>query len=72
MSKEITIAQFFQGIELPDGSYLTAGNGADLAYDYTGERLIDRKGEYGYYAPWGGAYICYTCGHLCECGEAGE
>lgn len=25
--------------------------------------------SYGYHARWGGAYICYTCGHLCECGE---
>lgn len=34
----------------------------------------DREGyrTYGYHAAWGGAYICYTCGHLCECGEGGE
>ena len=34
----------------------------------------DREGyrTYGYQAAWGGAYICYTCGHLCECGEGGE
>ena len=31
----------------------------------------DREGyrAYGYHALWGGAYICYTCGHLCDCGE---
>ena len=34
----------------------------------------DREGyrTYGYQARWGGAYICYTCGHLCECGEGEE
>jgi hypothetical protein len=28
--------------------------------------------SYGYHARWGGAYICYTCGHLCDCGEGEE
>lgn len=23
--------------------------------------------NYGYHARFGGAFICYTCGHLCEC-----
>lgn len=27
---------------------------------------------YGYNVAWGGGYVCYTCGHLCECGEEGE
>lgn len=72
MSKEITVAKFFQAIELPDGSYLTAGNGNLLAYDYTGFRLIDGAGKYGYDAQWGGGYVCYTCGHACECSEWGE
>lgn len=27
---------------------------------------------YGYNAPWSGAYVCYTCGHLCDCGEGEE
>jgi len=25
--------------------------------------------EYGYRAHFGGAYVCYTCGHLCDCGD---
>jgi hypothetical protein len=31
----------------------------------------DREGyrNYGYHAHFTGAYICYTCGVLCECGE---
>ena len=28
--------------------------------------------NYGYWTQWGGAYVCYTCGHLCECGEGEE
>ena len=33
--------------------------------------LMTSKGEraYGYSSHFSGAYICYTCGHLCECGE---
>jgi len=23
----------------------------------------------GYTAHFTGAYVCYTCGHLCDCGE---
>jgi len=70
MSKEITMAQFFKHIELPDGSYLTcAGNAEALSYDLSGERLIDSLGRYGYRAHFSGAYVCYTCGHVCECGE---
>ena len=69
MSKEITVAKFFQAIELPDGSYLLAGNGECLAYDHTGERLVDELGRYGYSTQWVGNYVCYTCGHVCDCGE---
>ena len=31
----------------------------------------DREGyrAYGYRTHFGGLYVCYTCGHLCECGE---
>ena len=29
----------------------------------TGERV------YGYQAHFTGAFICYTCGHLCDCGD---
>lgn len=70
MTKEITIAQFFKNIELPDGSYLSCpGNAEPLSYDIAGERLIDSLGRYGYRAHFSGAYVCYSCGHLCECGE---
>jgi hypothetical protein len=33
--------------------------------------LTNSKGEkvYGYQTHFSGAYVCYTCGHLCECGE---
>lgn len=69
MSKETTIAKFFQNIELPDGTYLTsAGNGEALSYDLSGERLIDSLGRYGYRTHFTGAYVCYTCGHVCDCG----
>jgi len=27
---------------------------------------------YGYRTHFGGLYVCYTCGHLCECGEEVE
>ena len=32
----------------------------------------DTLNRTGYYAHFGGAWICYTCGHLCECGESDE
>lgn len=30
---------------------------------------IDGVRRYGYHTHFSGAYVCYTCGHLCECGE---
>ena len=30
----------------------------------------ERGREYGYRTHFTGAYVCYTCGHLCECGGA--
>jgi hypothetical protein len=31
----------------------------------------DQEGyrTYGYITHFAGTYVCYTCGHLCECGE---
>lgn len=31
----------------------------------------DKEGyrSYGYITHFAGAYVCYTCGHLCECSE---
>lgn len=26
----------------------------------------------GYHTQLGGLYVCFTCGHLCECGEVEE
>jgi len=33
---------------------------------------LDGKRRYGYRTHFSGSYVCYTCGHLCECGEADE
>jgi hypothetical protein len=35
---------------------------------------LDDRGErvYGYRTHFTGAYVCYSCGHLCECGEGDE
>lgn len=37
-----------------------------------GERERKQEGESagGYHTRFTGAYVCYTCGHLCECGES--
>ncbi len=43
-----------------------------------GERERKQEGESeqegesagGYTTRFTGAYVCYTCGHLCECGES--
>lgn len=43
-------------------------NGEELKEGDDG-RLVDSAGRYGYYTHFTGAYICYTCGALCECGE---
>ena len=34
----------------------------------------EREGErvYGYRTHLTGSYVCYTCGHLCDCGEDSE
>ena len=48
----------------------------DTRYDEYGTALTERNGygqwvnsdgATGYYGHFGGFYICYTCGHLCEC-----
>lgn len=33
------------------------------------ERYTDGQGRYGYVTQFSGVYVCYTCGHVCECGE---
>lgn len=49
------------------------GNGcaylrSELVPDTDG-RWIDPAGRGGYAPPWGGVWVCYTCGHSCECGD---
>ena len=46
----------------------TATNGERVTLNGEG-RFIDSAGRYGYAAHFGGAWICYTDGHLCECRE---
>ena len=46
------------------------GNSEVLTYDLTGERLIDKAGNYGYRGWLSGEYICYTDGNYCDCGAA--
>ena len=46
-------------------------NGAWLTKDENG-RYVNKDGNYGYNTHFGGLYVCYTCGHLCECEEAEE
>lgn len=45
-----------------------ASNGQRVELDSAG-RFVDSENFYGYTARLTGAYICYTCGHVCECGE---
>lgn len=42
--------------------------------DEEGRYFVEIEGAraYGYRAHFTGAYVCYTCGHLCECGEEGQ
>lgn len=46
----------------------TAANGETIARNEIGQ-WMDAQGHFGYSTHFGGAYVCYTCGHLCECGE---
>jgi hypothetical protein len=46
-------------------------DGATLLDDSDRFYRLDDKGEkaYGYKTHFTGAYVCYTCGHLCDCGD---
>lgn len=46
----------------------TALNGESITRNDEG-RWCDEFGRFGYRAHFTGAYICYTCGALCDCGE---
>jgi hypothetical protein len=43
-------------------------NGERLTYSDTLEIWLDDAGERGYKTYITGVYVCYTCGHLCDCG----
>jgi hypothetical protein len=43
-------------------------NGERLTYVESLGIWVDSAGERGYKAYYTGAYVCYSCGHLCECG----
>jgi hypothetical protein len=34
--------------------------------------IVEGERRYGYRTQFAGLYVCYTCGHLCDCGEEGE
>jgi hypothetical protein len=46
-----------------DGATLQDERGRYYGEDMNGKR------HYGYSLHFTGAYVCYSCGHLCECGE---
>jgi hypothetical protein len=52
-----------QETRVTDGATLIDDNGRFYALERDGKRV------YGYSAWMSGAYVCYTCGHLCDCGE---
>jgi len=43
-------------------------NGERLTYLESLDIWVDGAGERGYKAFYTGAYVCYSCGHLCDCG----
>ena len=57
------------GIVGPNGWARVAANGGRLTRTIDADgRLTDDAGAYGYVTHFGGAYVCYGCGHVCECG----
>ena len=49
-----------------DYEYKRDNNGRAYKLEWTGETY---KRLYGYSTHFTGAYVCFTDGHLCECGE---
>jgi len=49
-----------------DYEYKRDSNGRAYKLEWTGETY---KRLYGYNTHFTGAYVCFTDGHLCECGE---
>ena len=52
-----------------DGATKQDSNGRYYRLKHDGDRNVR---AYGYHAHMGGGYVCYTDGHLCECGEEVE
>lgn len=52
------------GDYVPD-NLVFAGNGELITNNGYG-LMVDDLGRYGYNTGWGGIYVCYTCGHLCD------
>ena len=46
----------------------TGGNGETLTYLDGLGIWVDAQGERGYKTFYSGAWVCYSCGHLCDCG----
>lgn len=46
-----------------DGATLQDSSGRYYWQDISGKRY------FGYNAHMSGAWVCYTCGHLCDCGD---
>jgi hypothetical protein len=46
----------------------TGSNGETLTYLENLNIWVDSAGERGYKTYLTGAYVCYSCGHLCDCG----
>jgi hypothetical protein len=73
MSK--VIEQFNNGTLIGNtyGGYVVgqimANNGYVVTINRDNGQLWDNQGRYGYTAHFTGAYVCYTCGHMCECGD---
>lgn len=51
------------------GNGLWPADSLSLIETPIGPRWQNPRGEYGYRAPFTAAWICYTCGHVCECGD---
>jgi rubrerythrin len=43
-------------------------NGMQLVKNSNG-LWVNGEGDSGYHTHFTGVWVCYSCGHLCECGE---
>lgn len=50
---------------------IVAPNGMIVTKDQN-DRFKDENGNFGYNAHFGGHYVCYTCGVICDCGDEEE